>query len=61
MSQYTPVGDLSRYPELSRPLNEAEYDEVVDYAIELGVTNGFIQDGEAASESFIPIFDGFGI
>ena len=61
MSQYTPVGDLSRYPELSRTLSEAEYDEVVDYAIELGVTNGFIQDGEAASESFIPIFDGFGI
>ena len=28
----------------------------VDYAIDLGVENGFIQEGETASESFIPDF-----
>ena len=38
-----------------------EYDEVVDYAIELGVVNGFIQEGETASESFIPEFDCEGV
>ena len=35
--------------------------EVVDYAIELGVEQGFIQEGETAEESFIPAFDGEGV
>ena len=38
-----------------------EYDEVIDYALELGVTNGFIQEGETSEESFIPEFDFSGI
>ncbi len=61
MSQYTPVGELAEFPELCRTLSEAEYDEVVDFAIDIGVTNGFIQDGAAATDSFIPVFDGRGI
>lgn len=61
MSQYTPVGELDDFPELCRTLSEAEYDEVVDFAIDIGVKNGFIQDGEAATDSFIPSFDGRGI
>lgn len=56
MNQYTPYGDLENFPELQRPLTEEEYEEVVDYAIELGVENGFIQEGETDSESFIPEF-----
>ena len=61
MSQYTPVGELYDFPELRRTVSAAEYDEVVDFAIDIGVSNGFIQDGEAAAESFIPVFDGRGI
>ncbi|MBO7149039.1 MAG: radical SAM protein [Clostridia bacterium] len=61
MSQYTPVGELDRYPELMRKLSGSEYDEVVDYAVELGVTQGFIQDCDSVGESFIPAFDGQGI
>ena len=57
MSQYTPCTDLSAFPEINRKTTRAEYDEVVDYAVNIGVENGFIQDGEAASESFIPPFD----
>ena len=57
MNQFTPIGDLGQYPELNRRVTEEEYDEVVDYAIELGVENGFIQEGETARESFIPAFD----
>ncbi len=56
MNQYTPYGDIEKFPELKQPLSEAEYDEIVDYAIELGVENGFIQEGETAKESFIPEF-----
>ena len=64
MSQYTPVIDAEtakEYPELARKLTEREYDAVVDYAIELGVENAFIQEGDVAEESFIPAFDGTGV
>lgn len=57
MSQYTPCTDLAKYPEINRKLTQQEYDGVVDYAVELGLENGFLQEGEAASESFIPPFD----
>lgn len=61
MNQYTPVNRLDKFPELNRTVTETEYDELVDYAIELGVENGFIQEGETAKESFIPKFDMEGI
>ena len=61
MNQYTPLLHVKRYPELNRRVTEEEYEEVVDYAIELGIENGFVQEGEAAEESFIPAFDGEGV
>lgn len=61
MNQYTPVRKIDKYPELNRCLTASEYDEVVDYAIELGVERGFIQEGETAKESFIPAFDCEGV
>jgi putative pyruvate formate lyase activating enzyme len=60
MSQYTPIKSLP-YNELNRKLSKTEYNRVVDYAINLGLTNGFTQDGESAKESFIPNFNIFGI
>ncbi|MBE5962790.1 MAG: radical SAM protein [Lachnospiraceae bacterium] len=57
MNQYTPLPHVSSYPELTRAVTTLEYDEVVDYAIDLGVENGFIQEGETSKESFIPPFD----
>ncbi|MBR2027844.1 MAG: radical SAM protein [Oscillospiraceae bacterium] len=57
MSQYTPCTDLAAYPEINRKITQQEYDEVVDFAVELGLENGFLQEGEAASESFIPPFN----
>lgn len=61
MNQYTPCNDLSEYPELKRTVSEQEYDILVDYAIDLGVENGFIQEGETNLESFIPAFDYSGL
>lgn len=62
MNQYTPMPLIGeKYPELNRKVTDEEYDELVDYAIEIGVENGFIQEGETASESFIPEFDMEGI
>lgn len=61
MSQYTPLEHCQDFPELQRKLSPAEYDELVDYAVDLGIENGFIQEGEAAEESFIPPFDCTGV
>ena len=61
MSQYTPCTNLENYPEINRKITAEEYDRVVDYAVEIGVENGFLQEGESASESFIPPFDLTGV
>ncbi len=61
MNQYTPMPGIEEYPELARKVTDAEYDEVVDYAIELGIENAFIQTGDVAEESFIPEFDYYGL
>lgn len=60
MNQYTPLPHVAAYPEINRKVTAEEYDELVDYAIEIGVENGFIQEGETAKESFIPDFDNEG-
>lgn len=57
MNQYTPMPGMTG--ELSRMLSKSEYDEVVDYAVCLGVENGFIQEENTAKESFIPSFESF--
>lgn len=57
MNQYTPLCNDERYPELSRKVSDEEYDDVINYAIDLGITNAFVQEGGTVSESFIPPFD----
>lgn len=61
MNQFTPLSGLSNYPEINRKVTKREYNDVIDFAIELGITNAFIQEGETASESFIPEFSFEGI
>ena len=61
MNQYTPGADaaerFSAFPELARKVTQREYGRLVDFALEIGVTNAFVQEGQTASESFIPAFD----
>lgn len=64
MNQYTPFDRLQENAEdkeLCRKVTKREYEDVVDYAISLGVRNAFIQEGDTAKESFIPDFDGEGV
>ena len=56
MDQYTPVNPCI-YNNLNRKLTEDEYNEVIQYALELGVSNAFVQEEGTADESFIPSFD----
>ena len=57
MNQYTPMPQVTEDPLLSRKVTKREYEKVIDYALELGMEDGFIQEGEAAKESFIPEFN----
>lgn len=64
MNQYTPVSGIEKRTgcrELYRKVTRREYEEVVDYAIGLGVKNAFMQEGDTAKESFVPAFDGEGV
>ena len=61
MNQYTPLPHVASYPELMKKVTPEEYEEVLDFAIENGIENGFLQEGGAAEESFIPEFDGKGV
>lgn len=61
MNQFTPLSNLEKYPELNRKITDEEYETLVDYAIDIGIENGFIQEGNTAEESFIPAFDCEGV
>lgn len=61
MNQYTPVRELKEFKELNRKVTKREYEKVLDAAVNMGIQNGFIQEGETASESFIPEFDYEGV
>ena len=60
MNQYTPLPQIEKFPEINRRVTEEEYEKLIDYAVELGVENGFVQEGETAEESFIPVFNNEG-
>lgn len=57
MNQYTPLQTFKEYPNLNRKVSEEEYQEVINFALDLGVKYAFIQEGETQSDSFIPKFD----
>jgi putative pyruvate formate lyase activating enzyme len=66
MNQYTPMRYLAQMPqlnqtELSRKVTAEEYERVLDFADQIGIENGYMQEGDAAAESFIPAFDGEGL
>ena len=56
MNQFTPVNKC-KYDNLNRKVTDEEYNEVIDFAAELGIVNAFVQEGDAAEESFIPDFN----
>lgn len=59
MNQYTPLQNnpgIQNFPELLMPLAPTEYEAVADFAAELGLEHAYLQEGEAISESFIPLW-----
>lgn len=56
MNQYTPIRKC-KYEELNKKISLDVYDEIIDYAWDLGIKNAFIQEDGTQDESFIPDFD----
>lgn len=57
MNQYTCIRKL-KYEELNDKVLSKDYDEIIDYAVHLGMENAYVQEEESQSESFIPKFKG---
>lgn len=57
MNQYTPVNHSDTFTFLNDKVSDKEYDDIINYALDLGVKNAYIQEGETQDESFIPPFD----
>ena len=56
MSQYTPVTDLSSYPEINRRLLQSEYEELLEQLGQKENIAGFVQELSSAEEQYIPSF-----
>ena len=57
MNQYTPVNFIKDYPFLNKTISDDEYNDIIDYALDLGIKNAYMQEGGTCSESFIPSFN----
>ena len=62
LGQYTPSDSpVLKEKALARKLTGREYTKVLNAALDMGIEQGFYQEGETALESFIPPFDNQGI
>ena len=60
MSQYTPNGQVDRFPELTRPVSSYEYRKLLELAQKCELA-GFMQDKSAAQQAYTPPFDLTGV
>lgn len=61
MSQYTPMHHGKEHGSLDRRLTTFEYESVVEHALALGITQCYVQERRAASQEYVPEFDGSGV
>ena len=61
MNQYTPTNNLDKYNEINKTVSTSDYEKLINYAIDIGIKNGFMQEGETQKTSFIPEFDTTGV
>jgi len=60
MNQYTP-NKYVKFDELKKTINKKDYDDIVLYALDLGINNAFCQVDGTISESFVPSFNYEGV
>lgn len=57
MNQYTPSCKAAEHNDINRRVTAFEYDSVVEEAVRLGLSNGFIQERDSADARYIPPFN----
>ena len=57
MGQYFPTPAVETHPVLFRRITQEEYDEATDAFFDAGLTNGFSQELDSATEEYVPDFD----
>ncbi len=57
MNQYTPLDQVAELPPLNRKVTRREYERVLNFALDIEISSGYVQEGDTARESFIPLFD----
>ena len=60
MNQYTPNNEVNDRT-LLYPVKENDYNNLILYAVNLGINNAFCQEGGTVSDSFVPSFNYEGI
>ena len=55
MNQYTPIKKFND-DILNKKVSKKEYEEIIDYAYDIGVRNAYVQDEGTCKKSFIPDF-----
>jgi len=61
MSQFVPLADKEKYPELNRALTKDEYERAQSYLSLSGIENGYFQELSSATDELIPDFDLTGV
>ena len=61
MNQYTPMYKAAEHKKINRRLTTFEYESVVDYVLDLGMENVYVQERRSASEEYVPDFNGAGV
>lgn len=57
MNQYTPINYNPKFPSLNNKIPEQEYNNIINFACDLGIKKAFIQEKGTCSLSFIPDFN----
>ena len=57
MGQYFPTPAVETHPVLFRRITQEEYGEATDAFFDAGLTNGFSQELDSATEEYVPDFD----
>lgn len=57
MGQYFPTSGVMTHPTLNRRLTQQEYDLATQYFFDAGLSNGFAQELDSATEEYVPDFD----
>ena len=61
MSQFTPMPNTEKFPELQRRITAEENDALYEYMALRGIEYGFWQEPDSATDEMIPKFDNTGV